>query len=139
MINTGGLAAYQNCQYSVRSTWIHRRRFVMRDLQKLPLFKGLDAMCNNKEIMLIPLVSKELDTYGYKFKMSFVIPAVLSIYIFSKNKNVIGYRQKSNRTFLVWAVILFGIFIFKGISLCSAIWGRNIYEVINFKNLKDCC
>jgi len=88
----------------------------MRDLRKLPLFKGLDAMCNSKEIMLIPLVSKELDTYGYKFKMSFVVPAVLSIYIFSKKKNVIGYRQKSNRTLLVWAVILFGNFIFKGIS-----------------------
>jgi len=45
-------------------------------------------------------VSKELDSYGYKFKTSFVIPIALQIYIFSKNKNVIGHMQKSNRTLL---------------------------------------
>jgi len=44
-----------------------------------------------------PSVSKELDNYGYKSKMSSVTPVALQIFIFSKNKNVIGYMQESNR------------------------------------------
>ena len=43
-------------------------------------------------------VSKELDNYGYKFKMSFVIPVALQIHFFSKNKNVINHMQEANRT-----------------------------------------
>ena len=53
------------------------------------------------KIMVNPSVSKELDNYGYKFKMNFVIPAALQIYFFSKNKNVIGYMQEANRTLLL--------------------------------------
>jgi len=34
--------------------------------------------------------------------MSFVIPAALQIYIFSKNKNVIGHMQEANRTLLAF-------------------------------------
>ena len=53
--------------------------------------------------MVNPLVSKELDNYGYKFKMSFVLPVALQIHFFSKNKNVIGHMQKANRTPLIKA------------------------------------
>jgi len=48
-------------------------------------------------------VSKELDNYGYKFKMNFVIPGALQIYFFSKNKNVIGYMQEANRIFFYFS------------------------------------
>jgi hypothetical protein len=52
------------------------------------------------KITVSPSALKELDNYGYKFKMSFVIPVALQVYIFSKNKNVIGCVQESNRTLL---------------------------------------
>jgi len=52
-----------------------------------------------------PSVSKELDNYGYKFKMNFVIPIALQIHFSSKNINGIGYMQEPNRTLL----IIFGI------------------------------
>ena len=32
--------------------------------------------------------------------MSFVIPVALQMYLFSKNKNVVGYMQEANRTLL---------------------------------------
>ncbi|MEA3416418.1 MAG: hypothetical protein U9R02_09745, partial [Thermodesulfobacteriota bacterium] len=52
------------------------------------------------KIMVSTSVSKELDNYGYKFKMSFGIPVALQIHFFSKNKNGIGSMQKPNRTLL---------------------------------------
>ena len=66
-----------------------------------------------------PVSIKEFDNYGYKSKMNFVIAVALLIYIFSKNKNVIGYIQEPNRTLLstmVIVILLFPGYLFR--SLC---------------------
>ncbi len=84
------------------------------------------------KITVSPSVSKELDNYGYKLKMSFVIPVALQIYIFSKNKNVIGYMQESNRTLLKKVrIILSGLYfsIIEKLSMINIIFCLPYYDM----------
>ena len=48
-----------------------------------------------------PSVSKELDSYGFKFKMNFVIHTAPQIQVLSKNKNNTGHMQIPNRILMI--------------------------------------
>jgi ribosomal protein S17E len=57
--------------------------------------------------------------------MNFVIPVALQIHFFSKNKNVAGYMQESNRTLLISSEIKFSksvrCFTEQGVAMLSSV------------------